>query len=262
MSEETRCDGRAVLVTGSTRGLGLRMTQHLADLGYFVYAGARSDDDIERLDAMPNVSALRIDVTDEAQIADAAARVESEGRGLYGLVNNAGIAVVAPLMETSPGDFHAIMQTNVYGPYRMLRAFAPLLIAEQGRIVSISSVAGFTSFPGFGAYSASKHALESLTDTLAVEMKSQGVHVTVVEPGNYAVEFGGGDPLDVARAVAQALSEQPPKRRYLVVPHEDQAETTLRHVIGELLQLNQRHRFSRPVADLVAMLQKQARRFH
>lgn len=85
---------RAVLVTGATSGIGLRMTEVLSQNGFFVYAGARASEDMERLDAMPNVRAVRLDVTIPAEIDAAVALVEGEGRGLYGLINNAGIATM------------------------------------------------------------------------------------------------------------------------------------------------------------------------
>jgi reactive intermediate/imine deaminase len=263
---------RAVLVTGASTGIGRRITEQLAAAGHFVYAGARKPEDLAALGKIPNVQAIRLDVTSDADLAAAVDTISKAGRGLYGLVNNAGVAVVGSLRDMKPQDFDFTMQVNVRGPFRVTQAFAPLIIESKGRITNISSISGVLSGPSLGAYSMSKHALEAFGDALAADMAPLGVHVSLVEPGNYNSDIGASaakrapaperfadrsrfkDPGEVAAAVQLALFEPNPKRRYLVVPDAREAEITIRKAIEELAQLNERHAYSYDRDTLVRML--------
>ena len=181
---------KAVLITGATTGIGRFAAEYLAAQGYFVYAGARKDADMDALNRIDNIMAVRLDVTKQDQI-DAAARViEEQGRGLWGLVNNAGVNVVAPLVEIDEADFDFVFNVNVYGVMRVTKAFAPMIIESKGRIVNISSISGVLSGGGYGVYAGTKHALEAMTDALANELHEFGVHVSAVNPGNFASEIG------------------------------------------------------------------------
>jgi len=282
-------DRPAVLVTGSSSGIGLKITEVLAANGYFVYAGARGADDLAMLDAMENVESIRLDVTDQAEIDAAVEVVAAAGRGLYGLVNNAGVAVIAPLIEVDEEDFHFQMDVNLYGPYRVTKAFAPMIIESRGRISTTGSLSGILSGALSGPYSMSKHAVEAFTDALAEEMIGFGVEVSVVEPGNYASDIfasmrarsEAGDvtssgsryeagmerilsmnvdrseypePDEVAEAVLGFMSDPDPKRRYLVVPNQREAELTIRQVLKELVELNEDHTYSYDRDELIEML--------
>ena len=163
---------KAVLVTGASTGIGRKITEKLAAEGYFVYAGARKDEDIEALNLIENVRAVRLDVTIQEDIDAAVNTVEAGGLGLYGLVNNAGVNVLAPLIEIDEAELDFLFDVNIYGPYRITKAFAPLIIESQGRISNISSISGTLSGPLYGIYSMSKHALEAYTDSLTIEMGS------------------------------------------------------------------------------------------
>ncbi len=161
---------KAVLVTGATSGIGRATAERLASEGYFVYAGARKDADMDELNKIDNIMAVRIDVTKQEQIDAAANLIAEQGRGLWGLVNNAGVNVVAPLVEASESDFQFLFDVNVFGVYRTTKAFAPMILQSKGRIVNISSISGVLSGGGYGMYSASKHAVEAMTDALAMEL--------------------------------------------------------------------------------------------
>ncbi len=187
---ETVSPQKAVLVTGASTGIGRKITELLASKGVFVYAGARKDSDIKELNAIENVMAVRLDVTIQEEIDAAVATITKEGRGLYGLVNNAGVAIVAPLIEVEEGELDFLFDVNIYGPYRITKAFSPLIIASKGRITTISSISGILSGTLFGPYSMSKHAMEAYSDSLAREMERFDVKVSVVEPGNYESEIG------------------------------------------------------------------------
>jgi len=215
---------------------------------------------------------MRLDVTKPDEIAAAVATVTQGGRGLWGLVNNAGVAVTGPFAELKEEDFDFVMNVNAYGPFRMTKAFLPLITASKGRIVTISSISGILSSGNLGVYSMSKHAVEAFGDSLAAQVEPLGVAVSLIEPGNYNSQIGvsavartGGDPKladrsrykepdEVAEAVEQALFEPVPKRRYMVVPDQHEAEITIRKAIQELVQLNegQNHTYSREA--LIGML--------
>jgi NAD(P)-dependent dehydrogenase (short-subunit alcohol dehydrogenase family) len=262
---------KAVLVTGASTGIGRKITERLAREGYFVYAGARKEQDLKDLDAIPNVHSLRLDVTSAGDIATAVDTVTRAGRGLYALVNNAGVGLGGPLTETKEEDFHFLMNVNLYGPYRVTKAFSPLILASKGRITTIGSISGILTVPHSGAYSMSKHAIEAFSDVLAAEMAPRGVQVSVVEPGNYNSEIsrsaakrmgatGFGDrsrykePDEVAAVVLQALFEPNPKRRYMITPNQREAEVTIRKAIEVLVQLNEGQQYTYDRDALVKML--------
>ena len=176
---------RSILVTGATTGIGRNLAETLAGEGYHVYAGARTDSEMAELNAIKNMTAVRLDVTKQDQIDAAVAMIRNKDTGLYGLVNNAGIGGGGPVLETTIEDQTRVYQVNVEGVYRITKAFAPLIIESKGRITTTGSVAGTISNAGFNAYSGSKHWIEAFTDALADEMSSKGVAVSVIEPGNY-----------------------------------------------------------------------------
>lgn len=181
---------KAVLITGATTGIGRVAAEHLASKGYFVYAGARKDSDIEELNKIENIQAVRLDVTIQDDIDAAVAHIRSEGRGLWGLVNNAGVNVVGPLIEFDDEDFDFLFDVNVRGVFSVTKAFAPLIIESKGRIVNISSISGIGTGAAYGPYSMTKHAIEAFTDALAAELEVTGVSVSAVEPGNYSSAIG------------------------------------------------------------------------
>lgn len=280
---------QAVLVTGASSGIGRKITETLASRGYFVYAGARKAEDLLALNRIPNVQSVRLDVTVPGDIAAAVETVRKGGRGLHGVVNNAGIAVVAPLIDVEEKELASLFDVNVFGPYRITKAFAPLIIESKGRVVTISSISGILSGPFFGPYSMSKHAVEAYGDALSVEMARYGVRVSLIEPGNYRSEIGRNtmaqvetalarlrgtpfeeqmrgmvramgaydnypEPDSVAAAAMHALFDPNPRMRYMVVPAPRQAEVTIRKQIEELVQLNHGHPFSYDRDALVRML--------
>ncbi len=191
VSEESEGQ-KAVLITGATTGIGRLTAEHLAEAGYFVYAGARKQSDIDALNKIENVMAVRLDVTVQSDIDAAVALIEKEGRGLWGLVNNAGVNVIDPVVEADLDDFQFIFDVNVFGLFRVSKAFAPLVIESKGRIVNISSIAGVLAggFDGYGMYIASKHAVEGLSDQMAWELAPLGVSVSSVLPGGFASDIG------------------------------------------------------------------------
>lgn len=289
-AQSSSSDQKAILVTGASSGIGLKITEVLSSKGYFVYAGARKQADLDRLNAMDNVQSIQLDVNKWDEINAAVETVKKGDRGLYGLVNNAGVAILAPLIEVEEEELDYIFDVNIYGPYRITKAFAPLIIESKGRIATISSISGILSGNFFGPYSMSKHAMEAFTDALADEMKKFDVSVSAIEPGNYnskisetfynrmkAKDFNYEnsrykqeweglmtgftpdrsqykDPDEVAAAVEKALFSENPKRRYMVVPREEEGRWTITQIMREMAQLNENQAYKYDREALIKIL--------
>jgi NAD(P)-dependent dehydrogenase (short-subunit alcohol dehydrogenase family) len=177
-----------VLLTGASSGIGRACAERLAGTGWRVLAGARADADLEALAALRNVEPLRLDVTDEADVAAAAA---AAGDSLDALVNNAGIAISGPV-EVLPVDaWRRQLEVNLLGQVAVTRALLPALLAARGRIVNMSSISGRAAAPLLGPYAASKFALEAMNDALRRELRGHGVRVVAIEPGAIATPIWG-----------------------------------------------------------------------
>jgi NAD(P)-dependent dehydrogenase (short-subunit alcohol dehydrogenase family) len=183
-----RADGLApaVLITGSSTGIGAACAVDLDRRGLRVFAGVRSEADGERLrrQASERLSPVRIDVTQSETIRAAAEQVTAAvgEAGLAGLVNNAGVLVSAPVELVGLDTLRWQLEVNVIGVVAVTQAFLPLLRAGRGRIVNIGSISGKVVAPCLGPYAASKFALEALTDALRVELRRWGICVSIVEP--------------------------------------------------------------------------------
>jgi len=282
---------KAVLVTGASSGIGRNLAEALAGKGYFVYAGARKQADLDALNEIPNIQALRLDVTKQDEINAAVETVRAGDKGLYGLVNNAGVATLGPITEIDEEDLAWIFDVNVFGVYRVTKAFAPLIIESKGRIVNISSISGILSGMFWAPYGMTKHALEAYTDSLAQEMALFDVKVSAVNPGNYkseigikeseilakkswaqpgspyAEQFAGHieylsdrsmykEPDEVSAAIMQALFDESPKPNYLVVPNEREAGWTIRRIIEEMAELNADQAYSYSDEQLMQMVRE------
>jgi NAD(P)-dependent dehydrogenase (short-subunit alcohol dehydrogenase family) len=180
----------SVFVTGASTGIGAACALRLAAGGTQVFAGVRNaaDGDALRAQNTAMISPVIIDVTDAASIAAAAQALTGVlgNNGLGGLVNNAGIAIAAPL-EVLPLDaLRRQFEVNVFGTLAVTQACLPLLRAARGRVVNIGSIAGRIALPIIGAYSMSKFALRAMTHAMRLELDAAGIDVTVVEPGAIA----------------------------------------------------------------------------
>lgn len=174
-----------MLITGASSGIGLATAERLAADGYDVLAGVRRQEDAERLAALSSsITPVLLDVTNTEQIDQVAAMIdELAPRGLYALINNAGIGVLAPVEATTAEDWRRLLDVNLIGTADVTRAMLPSLIRGNGRVVNIGSAAGRAGFPLFGAYSTSKFGLEGFTDVLRREVARHGVKVTLMQPG-------------------------------------------------------------------------------
>jgi NAD(P)-dependent dehydrogenase (short-subunit alcohol dehydrogenase family) len=176
---------RAVLVTGASTGIGFDAALRLADRGFIVYAGVRNDAAAASLSAYgERVRTLRLDVTDDAQIAAAVETVAGGGCGLAAVIGNAGIAVGGPLEYLPVAELRRQFDVNVFGALAVAQAFLPQLRASRGRLVFVGSVSGRLAVPFIAPYSASKFALRALTDALRIELRRAGIAVALIEPGS------------------------------------------------------------------------------
>jgi NAD(P)-dependent dehydrogenase (short-subunit alcohol dehydrogenase family) len=247
---------RLAVVTGASSGVGQATARELAARGFHVVAGVRKEADAERL-ATDGVEPVILDITNADQVAAVAERVENEpdGRPLAVLVNNAGIAVNAPVEALPLDGWRRQFDVNFFGQVAVTQALLPALLAARGRVVNVSSIGGRVAGPTFGAYSASKFALEAMSDALRREAGRFGLKVIVVEPGAVATPIWdkgittaqdliagltpeqqaryrdlldavleqakansveGIEPSEVARVIADAVDADRPKTRYLV----------------------------------------------
>src|SRR3984893_1955731 len=252
---------QSVVITGASTGIGWATAKLLLDRGFRVFGSVRKPADADRLKGEfgPNFTPLLFDVTNEAAVLAAAREVRAalNGETLLGLVNNAGIAVAGPVLELSADEFRRQMDVNVIGPIIATQAFGPLLGSDpslqgpKGRIVMISSVAGKNGNPLMSAYSASKFAIEGLSESLRREMMLFGIDVVIVAPGpvktpiwskaeevdisayrnspffpalerirKFMLQLGeiGLPPEKIAERIADVLTSANPKVRYQITP--------------------------------------------
>jgi len=246
---------KAVLVTGSSSGIGRATAEHLLARGWTVYATARRLESLAELEAR-GARTLALDVTDEASMAAAVEAVEAEAGAVGVLVNNAGYSQNGAIESVPMERVRAQFETNVFGLVRMCQLVLPAMRRQGwGRIVNLSSMGGRFTFPGGGYYHATKHAVEAISDALRFEVRGFGVDVVIVEPGLIRTEFGetaaegvtaaagpyakferhvaashvsvyesgplarlGGPPEAVARTIEKALTAGRPRSRYRVTP--------------------------------------------
>ena len=252
---------KTVVITGASTGIGRAAAEYLAGRGWRVFAGVRKHSDGEPLKtASANITPLILDVAKPDQVKAAVETVSKalEGKTLDGLVNNAGIANMGPLALQPMDEFEQHFQVNVFGLLRATQAFLPLLGMDEaregkpGRIVNITSVGGRLSAPFLGAYAATKHAVEALTDSLRRELIVYGIDAIAIGPGSVKTPIwdkaedmnkdrpysstvwakpietfadvmlkGGRDGLDpkvIGETIETALTADKPKARYAPVP--------------------------------------------
>ena len=195
-NEEAKCEDSAVderksvLITGCSSGIGSCLAAGLKERGYRVFATARKSEDVQRLKES-GFESLTLDLDDSDSLRSAVAQVVEEGRGrLFALVNNGSYGQYGAIEDLSREAVRRQFETNVFGTHELTNLVLPIFRNQgYGRIVQISSVLGFSSLAYRGAYNASKHALEALSDTLRLELHGTEIYVILVEPGPIATRF-------------------------------------------------------------------------
>jgi NAD(P)-dependent dehydrogenase (short-subunit alcohol dehydrogenase family) len=248
---------KAVLITGCSSGIGWATAERLVDVGWRVYATARSVEKMAPLEQR-GCELLPLDVTDEDSMRSAVDEVERRDGPVGVLVNNAGYSQSGAVESVPMEKVRRQFETNFFGLARMCQLVLPGMRRQgYGRIVNVSSMGGKLTFPGAGYYPATKHAVETLSDALRFEVQDFGVKVSVIEPGLIRTDFAetavgsmdgsdgenpyagfdesvakataenyergpfarlGGGPEAVAEAIDHAVSVRSPKSRYAVTP--------------------------------------------
>jgi len=176
---------RAIVITGASTGIGKACALRLAEAGFYVFAGVRTETDRDSLrrESKKRLTPLILDVCNEDQIRQAVKTVEAAKEyPLFGLLNNAGHGAPGPMELVPIAETREIFEVNVLGNVAVTKAFLPLLRKTRGRIVNMGSFAGRFAPPGMSGYAASKAALEAISDSLRVELWSFGITVSIMEP--------------------------------------------------------------------------------
>jgi len=257
-----------ILVTGGSSGIGRAAVLGLARQGHRAYAAGRDPA------ALP-IPSVRMDVDDDASVAAGVGEVLERERRLDAVVNAAGFGIAGAVEDTSVDEARAQFETNVFGVLRVCRAVLPVFRRQgSGLIVNVSSIAGRVGLPFQAFYAASKFALEGLTEALRMEVLSFGIHVVLVEPGDFATGFtdrrrqtaasaanpayrerflkamaviekderGAAPPDAVARLIARIVALPAPRLRYTVGPGAQRATPLLKALLPQAL-------FERLIAD-------------
>jgi NAD(P)-dependent dehydrogenase (short-subunit alcohol dehydrogenase family) len=183
--------GKVWFITGASRGFGALIARDALKRGDRVVATARNPQQvIGQLGDHPNLLALKLDVTNEADAAQAVEAAIARFSRIDVLVNNAGYGLLGAVEESSDSEVKAVFNTNVFGLLNVTRAVLPHMREQRsGHVINMSSVGGYSAYQGWGVYGSTKFAVEGLTEALAAELAPLGVHATVVEPGFFRTDF-------------------------------------------------------------------------
>lgn len=252
--------GKVVLITGASSGIGRTCCEYLAGLGMTVYGASRS---LSGGDA-GNFKTLRMDVTDDASVRDGIKNIQELQGRIDVVMNCAGYGIAGAVEETSPEEAMAQFDTNFFGVHRVCRAVLPIMRQQKGGvIINVSSLAGLLAVPFQSFYSASKFAMEGMTEALRMEVRPFGIRVALIEPGDFKSEFpanrvntmdsvksniyrellercvgvmreeekNGKAPLPVARLVERIINDPSPRLRYTIGPFEERLGPKLKSVL-------------------------------
>jgi NAD(P)-dependent dehydrogenase (short-subunit alcohol dehydrogenase family) len=251
---------RVVLVTGASSGIGRSCCEYLAGKGMTVYGASRS----LSTGKVGAFNSLRMDVTDDASVNEVVQQIYGSCGRIDAVINNAGSGIAGAVEETSSQEAMAQMDTNFFGAHRVCRAVLPIMRQQHsGVIINISSLAGLLAVPFQAFYSASKFAMEGLTEALRMEVKPFGIRVVLIEPGDFKTEFptnrrntaeaekssiyreqvdrcvgvmqeeekNGHDPLEVARLAERIIHDPSPRLRYTTGPLGERIGPKLKSIL-------------------------------
>jgi NAD(P)-dependent dehydrogenase (short-subunit alcohol dehydrogenase family) len=251
-------DSKVVLITGASTGIGRVCGEHLAELGMTVYGASRT------VPAGVQFHTLRMDVTDDTSVVDGIQQIHQQHGRLNVVINCAGYGIAGAVEETSPQEAMAQFDTNFFGTHRVCRAVLPILRQQRnGVIINISSLAGLLAVPFQAFYSASKFAMEGMTEALRMEVRPFGIRVALIEPGDFKSEFpanrvstadsiksnvyreslercvgvmreeekNGKVPYPVARLVERIINDPSPRLRYTIGPLGERIGPKLKSIL-------------------------------
>lgn len=254
---------KVILITGASSGIGRACARHLSSLGHHVYGTSRRTEFPNETDSYPVM--IPMDVTSEESVSKAVRFVlEKEGR-IDVLINNAGYGLAGAVEDTTYEEALQQFETNFFGAYRVIRHVLPLMRERKsGMIINISSIAGLIGLPFQPFYSASKFALEGMSEALMHETKPFNIRVVLVEPGDLKTEFtdrrviakkglnspyteqmkktlavaerderSGSSPDEVARTIARVINSANPRPRYRTGPLYEKLAVFLKRVLPE-----------------------------
>ena len=256
--ETKNAGGKVVVITGASTGIGRVCGEHLANLGMTVYGASRS------VPSGVQFKTLRMDVTDDSSVTDGIRQIQAQQGRLDVVINCAGYGIAGAVEETSPQEAMAQFDTNFFGVHRVCRAVLPVLREQRsGVIVNISSLAGLLAVPFQAFYSASKFAMEGMTEALRMEVRPFGIRVALIEPGDFKSDFPanrinaagsarsevyrelmqrcvgvmqeeekhGKVPYPVARLVERIINDPSPRLRYTVGPLGERVGPKLKSIL-------------------------------
>jgi NAD(P)-dependent dehydrogenase (short-subunit alcohol dehydrogenase family) len=257
-------NGKVVLITGASSGIGKRCCEHLASRGMTVYGTSRS---LSSSDGGP-YRTFRMDVTDDASVNDGIKQIQARHERIDVAINCAGYGIAGAVEETSPEEAMAQFDTNFFGAHRVCRAVLPIMRQQKnGVIINISSLAGLLAVPFQAFYSASKFAMEGMTEALRMEVRPFGIRVALIEPGDFKSEFpanrvnvansisskiysealercvgvmreeekNGKEPDDVARLAERIINDRSPRLRYTIGPMGERIGPALKCILPHKL---------------------------
>tara|TARA_B100000767_G_C19755661_1_gene532847 strand:- start:1635 stop:2441 length:807 start_codon:yes stop_codon:yes gene_type:complete len=253
---------QVVLVTGASSGIGKSIATHLHSLGYRIYGTSRSPKKYTQNFPFP---LLELDVTKPESIAQFISEINKKEAGVDVLINNAGIGIMGPLEETSIKALRNNFETNFFGPLAMVQQVLPLMRKrKKGTIINITSIAGYMGLPYRGGYSASKGALNIVSEALRIEVANQGITVMTLAPGDYATDIAsrrhhepvvqnspyekpyqksldlmnshvdsGNDPIEIAHKIASLLKRKTPNPHYVVGSFLQKISLSLKKILPQ-----------------------------
>ncbi|WP_010519071.1 SDR family oxidoreductase [Croceivirga radicis] len=253
---------KVVLITGGSSGLGKATGQYLVQKGFKVYGTTRN---VSKYPDFKDFELVSLDVTKENTIKEAVDLIIAKEGRIDVLINNAGVGITGPIEETPIEEINNAFNTNFNGPIRLMQAVLPFMRKQKsGLIINVTSIAGYMGLPFRGIYSASKGALELVTEAIRMETKAFGVNITNLAPGDFATNIAagrfhapvikgsayqktygdalglmnehvdaGGDPLEVAKAVLKIINTKSPKVHYRVGAFTQRISQFLKRILPD-----------------------------
>ncbi|MDP4183554.1 MAG: SDR family oxidoreductase [Bacteroidota bacterium] len=254
---------KVILVTGVSSGFGRQIAKILSETGYNVYGTSRRD-----IDPLPNINLLKMDVTDENSVKAGVEQILAKEGKIDILVNNAGMGISGAIEDSSAEEIKLQMDTNFMGAVHTIQAVLPSMRNQKsGTIINISSVGGLMGLPFQGFYSASKYAIEGMSEALSMELRAFNINVVLINPGDFRTNFtanrriiqkaqkdsayneqfektlkiiekdenGGLSPEVLAKKICQIVKKKKPCPRYVIASFEQKLAVVLKRILPDAL---------------------------